>query len=105
MLWTCLNAPEHVANSKEKAFFKYEYLMKVSIVNVMESSLVPCHMCGCGSLIIDLHIHCVATLLGALRHIQSISQLLCVKRRDYGNVSLVRGSDFDLRQLFVHWFL
>ena len=48
MLWTCLNAPEHVANSKEKAFFKYEYLMKVSIVNVMESSLVPCHMCGCG---------------------------------------------------------
>ena len=42
---------------------------------------------------------------GALRHVQSISQLLCVKRRDYGNVSLVRGSylfDFDVRQLFVH---
>ena len=46
--------------------------------------------------------------LGALRHVQSISQLLCVKQRDYGNVSLVRGSylfDFDVRQLFVRWFL
>ena len=45
---------------------------------------------------------------GALRHVQSILQLLCVKRRDYGNVSLVRGSylvDFDVRQLFVRWFL
>jgi len=27
---------------------RYEYLMKVSIVNMMECSLEPCHMCGCG---------------------------------------------------------
>ena len=49
-----------------------------------------------------------ADVSGALRHVQSISQLLCVKRRDYGNISLVRGSylfDFDVRQLFVRWFL
>jgi len=33
--------------SKKKHFFKYEFLMKVSIVNMMDYSFVPCHMCGC----------------------------------------------------------
>jgi len=44
---------------------------------------------------------------GALRHVQSISLLLCVKRRDYVNVSLVRGSylfDFNMRQLLCAGF-
>ena len=88
----------------------------VLVSNVPVEIILLCSMEYCkpelhdssGSALVCLRLVITNWVSGALRHVQSIWQLLCVKRRDYGNVSLVRGSyffDFDVRQLFVRWFL